>query len=80
MTNRPKKIVLHSLGGYRPELDALIADWMQRGVTYVGVVGVDASHIEDMIDEMAVGDGSSVYDVLIENLRRWTTRRNSQLS
>jgi hypothetical protein len=45
-----RKIVLHSLGGYRPELDALVAGWIADGVKYVGVVGVDASLIEDIVD------------------------------
>ncbi|HKJ62260.1 MAG TPA: hypothetical protein VKA94_09755 [Hyphomicrobiales bacterium] len=55
------KIVLHSLHGYRPELDAIVAQWIREQVKYVGVVGVDASRIEDIIDELCIGDGSSPY-------------------
>jgi len=60
----PRKIVLHSLQGYRPELDAIVAQWMQEQIKYVGVVGVDASRIENIIDDLCVGDGSSPYFML----------------
>ena len=56
-----RKIVLHSLHGYRPELDAIVTQWIQDQVGYVGVVGVDASKIEDVIDDLCVGDGSNSY-------------------
>ena len=59
-----RKIVLHSLHGYRPELDAIVAQWIQERVGYVGVVGIDASRIEDVIDELCVGDGSNSYFML----------------
>jgi hypothetical protein len=60
----PRKIVLHSLQGYRPELEPLVADWIREGVKYVGVVGVDAARIEDAIDDLCVGDGSTPYFML----------------
>ena len=53
-----KKVVLLSRQGYRRALDMLVAAWIQEGIRYVGVVGVDASKIEDIIDELCVGDGS----------------------
>jgi hypothetical protein len=59
-----RKIVLHSLHGYRPELDAVVAQWIQERVGYVGVVGVDASKIEGIIDDLCVGDGSNSYFML----------------
>ena len=59
-----RKVVLHSLHGYRPELDAIVAQWIQERVGYVGVVGIDASRIEDIIDELCVGDGSNSYFML----------------
>ncbi|NUO75178.1 MAG: hypothetical protein HOQ32_04110 [Lysobacter sp.] len=49
-----KKIVLHSLHGYRGELDAMVDAWIDEGVIYVGVVGVDAARLEDIIDELCV--------------------------
>ncbi len=59
-----RKIILHSLNGYRPALDSLVYAWMKEGVKYVGVVGVDASKIEDIINELSVGDGSASYFML----------------
>jgi len=59
-----RKVVLHSLSGYRPELDALVQQFMADGVAYVGVVGVDASRIEDIIMELCVRDGSAPYTML----------------
>jgi hypothetical protein len=59
-----RKIVLHSLAGYRPELDGLVQQFIVDGVIYVGVVGVDASRIEDIIMELCVGDGSAPYQML----------------
>ena len=60
----PRKIVLHSLHGYRPALDGLVHEWIQGGVKYVGVVGLDASKIEGIIDDLCVGDGSDPYFML----------------
>lgn len=52
-----KKIVLHSLSGYRPELDAMVQEWIDEGVLYVGVVGVNAAYLEDIIDWICVAAG-----------------------
>jgi hypothetical protein len=52
-----KKIVLHCPNGYRIELDAMVDDFVRDGVAYVGVVGQDCSKVEDIIDELLVGDG-----------------------
>ena len=62
-----KKIVLHCKSGYRPELDALIEQFLSTGVIYVGVVGPDASRIEDIIDEICVGDGTNPRYLLTAN-------------
>ena len=59
-----RKVVLHLLTGYRPELDGLVQQFMDDEVTFVGVVGVDASRVEDIIDELCVGDGSATYTML----------------
>ena len=55
----PKKIVLHCPRGYQPRVDNLITEFMRDGVTFVGVVGQDCERIEDIIDELVVGDGTS---------------------
>ncbi|MGO4551875.1 hypothetical protein AB4059_12315 [Lysobacter sp. 2RAF19] len=60
----PRKIVLHSTLGYRPELNTLIASWIREGVKYVGVVGVEAARIEDAIDDLCIGDGATPYFML----------------
>jgi hypothetical protein len=52
------KIVLHCLNGEPPGLDALVEAFLSDRVIFVGVVGKDASRIEDIIDEFVVGDGS----------------------
>ncbi len=55
-----RKIVLHCPRGYRMELDALVEEFIADGVAFVGVVGEDCSRIEDIIDELVVGDGSNM--------------------
>jgi NADPH-dependent glutamate synthase beta subunit-like oxidoreductase len=35
-----------------------VESFLQDGVKFVGVVGVDASLVEDIIDEIVVGDGA----------------------
>jgi hypothetical protein len=53
-----RKVVLHCPKGYRMELDALVEQFIVDGVAFVGVVGEDCSRVEDIIDELVVGDGS----------------------
>lgn len=60
-TPDPRKIVVVSTQGYRRELDALVAGWIKEGVTYVGVVGVDSSNLEDVIDDLCIGVGTDPY-------------------
>ena len=61
------KVVLHSLSGYRTELDDLVRQFIEEKVRFIGVVGVDSSLIEDIIDELCVGDGSDPYFMLTSN-------------
>jgi hypothetical protein len=60
----PKKIVLHCPRGYDPRLDALVEEFIRDGVCFVAVVGTDCVRVEDIIDELVVGDGSRDYDLL----------------
>jgi hypothetical protein len=53
-----RKIVLHCLSGYKPELDEMVEQFLRDGVVFVGVVGKDCSRVDDIIDELVVGDGS----------------------
>jgi len=59
-----KKIVLHCPHGYRPRLDSLVEEFIRDGVTFVGVVGPGCAKVEDMIDELVVGDGTRDHDML----------------
>ena len=60
----PKKIVLHCPHGYEPRLDSLVEEFIRDEVSFVGVVGTDCSKVEDIIDELVVGDGTRDYDIL----------------
>jgi hypothetical protein len=60
----PKKIVLHCREGYRPRLDSLVEEFIRDGVIFVGVVGKDCAKVEDIIDEIVVGDGDRDYHLL----------------
>lgn len=40
------------------ELDALVERFLADGVAFVALVGEDCSRVEDIIDELLVGDGS----------------------
>jgi hypothetical protein len=53
-----RKIVLHCPTGLNERIDQLVEEFIQDGVAYVGVVGEDCAKIEDIIDELVVGDGS----------------------
>jgi hypothetical protein len=59
-----KRIVIHCHQGYDPRLDRLVEDFIRDGVRFVAVVGVDCARVEDIIDELVVGDGTRDYDLL----------------
>ncbi|WP_222611471.1 hypothetical protein [Undibacterium sp. CY21W] len=40
------------------ELDSMVEQFLADGVAFVGVVGEDCSRVEDIIDELIVGDGT----------------------
>lgn len=50
--------MLHCPRGYQPRVASLVAEFLRDGVTFIGVVGQDCEKIEDIIDELAVGDGT----------------------
>lgn len=52
------RIVLHCRSGYRAELDEMVEKFIRERVAFVGVVGEDCVKVEDIIDELVVGDGS----------------------
>lgn len=59
-----KKIVLNCPHGATLSLEGLVEDFLQQGVLFVAVVGPECSRVEDLIDELVVGDGSNVRSML----------------
>jgi hypothetical protein len=54
-----KKFVLLYLTSEDPlNLEEIVESFLRHGVRFVGVVGRNASYIEDLIDEIIIGDGS----------------------
>jgi len=60
----PLKIVLNCTAGYESKIDPLVERLIAGGLTYIGVAGRDCAKIEDIIDDIAVGDGSNPRFVL----------------
>lgn len=63
------KVVVHSRGGDRAALAHWVEQWLRDGVSYVGVVGTDASALQDVVDwtciELSLRDGREPgYDIL----------------
>jgi hypothetical protein len=58
LMSHPKKIVLHCPQGYQARVDTLVSEFIRDGVSFVGVVGQDCARVEDIIDELVVGDGT----------------------
>jgi len=58
------KVVLHCPTGLHGGLKPLVQAFIRDGVTFVAVAGKDASLIEDIIDELCVGDGTQPYSML----------------
>lgn len=52
------KIILHLQSSAPADLGRLVEAFLSDGVKFVGVVGTEASRVEDLIDELVVGDGS----------------------
>ena len=53
-----KRVVLSCPQGYLSSLDLLVEDFLRDGVDLVAVAGKDRAKVEDIIDELIVGDGS----------------------
>lgn len=51
------KIVLHCPRGYDPRLEDMVRQFVRAGVKFIGVVGQDCSRIEDIVDDIVVGEG-----------------------
>src|SRR5262245_49140197 len=59
-----KKLVLHCPNGYDVRLDAMVEEFIRDGVVFVGVVGKDCEKVEEIIDELVVGNGGRSYELL----------------
>lgn len=68
-----KKVVVHSRSGDRVALANWVEQWLRDGVSYVGVVGADASALQQVVDwtciELSLRDGREPggddgYDIL----------------
>lgn len=56
-----QKIVIHSKSGYDLKFDELVYKMIQAKVESVAIQGKDSQLMEDIIDELCVGDGSEPY-------------------
>ena len=52
------RIVLRCSPGAAGRVAPLVEAWLRGGVRFVAVAGHDCERIEDLIDEIVVGDGS----------------------
>lgn len=59
-----RKIILNCPTGYSERLVTLVEEFVRDDVVFVGVVGYDCVRIEDIIDELVVGNGDREYDLL----------------
>lgn len=54
-----ERIVLYSSGTPNSQrLEELVEEFIRSGVKFVGCVGTDCDRLEDLIDEIVVGDGT----------------------
>ncbi len=51
-----RKVVLRCRTGAAARVAALVEGWLRDGVCFVAVMGEDCDRVEDMIDELVVGD------------------------
>jgi len=59
-----RKIVLHCRTPDVGRVSRLVEDLIRDGVVFVGLVGRDCAHFEDIVDETVVGDGSRDHFIL----------------
>jgi hypothetical protein len=59
-----RKVVLSCPHGATSKLDDLVEEFIRDGVIYVGVVGNQCAYVEDLLDEIVVGDGDRGCSIL----------------
>jgi hypothetical protein len=60
-----EKIVLHCKSGTTTRLEELIEKFIEDGVKLVAVAGIDCAKVEDIIDEIVVGDGKDEHRFIL---------------
>jgi hypothetical protein len=65
------KIVVHCKTGHAYDLDELVEQFIADGVKFVAVVGIDCARVEDLIDELVVGDGSDESRHILTSSHPW---------
>jgi hypothetical protein len=60
-----QKIILHAPPWHSPKLEAFVEKCIQEKVVLVCVIGDDCARVEDVIDEIVVGDGADPSRFLI---------------
>ncbi|CAH0526663.1 hypothetical protein [Vibrio hippocampi] len=58
-----RKVVLVTNSSYSPDADDLLISLLGNGTKLICIVGIDSAIWEEVLDELAVGDGSHVYSV-----------------
>jgi len=53
-----QRIILHAPPWHSPKLEAFVEKCIQDKVVLVCIIGNDCARVEDVIDELVVGDGS----------------------
>ncbi len=53
-----QRVVLYCPEGYQQALDPLVNELLQDGVELIAIAGKDSATVEDIVDELIVGDGS----------------------
>lgn len=53
-----KRLILHAPPWDAPSLETFVEDCLRDSVILIAVVGPDCGRVENVIDELVVGDGS----------------------
>ncbi|KQN04632.1 hypothetical protein ASE85_06365 [Sphingobium sp. Leaf26] len=88
-----RKIILHSPISDETLLDDFVERCLQAEVSLVAIVGPGCSQLEDLIDEIVVGDGSvtdrflcttshsdETYDDVLNMVKHWEMERGDAIS
>ena len=54
-----KRVILHAPPWNAPSLVAFVEDCLRDGVVLLAIVGADCERVEEVVDELVVGDASN---------------------